>query len=432
MVAAVMLASSLFADAPVTDASVRELIEQNRRLEAQVRDQQAVIDKLHAEMKTVQTTSERHDRELQKLQETVDAPQPAIAAPAHENATLRLSGELELAWFRTGSAGSYPNSEFRVGDAKLFLEAKVWQDVYAFSEIYLMTRETNVEAVQLGELYVDFENVSGRWGADQLLNVRVGRFNIPFGEEYQVRSVLLNPLISHSLTDLWGVDEGMEVFGASGKLSYVLAVQNGGHSLLHDYDADKSWTARLGYDPTSWLHLSASAMRTGALAKGDVLSEVWFANGFFRALGSPTTTNTFHADLYELDAATHWKSGKLAVAAGWVKFNDDDTTANNSRTMNYHLIEGTQQITEKLFAAARYSAIRVPRGYPLVGWGAFGTYFYSGVLTEKLERLSVGLGYRMGPPLVLKFEYSIERGRLTIGRDRDHEDFIGTEVGLKF
>ena len=76
--------------------------------------------------------------------------------------------------------------------------------------------------------------------------------------------------------------------------------------------------------------------------------------------------------------------------------------------------------------------MRVPNGYPLIGFGTFGRHFYSGLLTERLDRLSLGLGYRFGPPLVLKFEYAIEDGRANTGVKRDRENFLSTEVGLKF
>src|SRR5205814_3492728 len=145
----------------------------------------------------------------------------------------------------------------------LFVEAPVWDNVYFFSEINLMTRERSDLSVQLGELYLDFENVSRIWGRDRMLNVRAGRMDIPFGEEYLNRDAIDNPLISHSLSDFWGVDEGLELYGRVGKFSYVLAVQNGSVSAVRDFDADKAITCRLAFDPTRWLHLSVSGMRTG-------------------------------------------------------------------------------------------------------------------------------------------------------------------------
>jgi hypothetical protein len=202
---------------------------------------------------------------------------------------------------------------------------------------------------------------------------------------------------------------------------------------LHDFDPDKAVTARVSYDPRRWLHLSASVMRTGDLAaREDAVSEIWIGNSFFRPLGPLTTTQTFHAELYEVDAVARWGSGHIAAAVGRAEFDDDDSSRDNGRTLDYRFVEAAQGIGEKLYAAARYSAIRAPGGYALAGWGTFGRYISSGVLTERLERLSVGLGYRIGPPLVLKFEYGFEDGRANTGVERPQETFISTEVGLKF
>ncbi len=133
---------------------------------------------------------------------------------------------------------------------------RVWKNGFLFSEIDLRTREASDDDIYVGELYAGFENISGQWGADDLLNVRVGRFYLPFGEEYQKRMVLDDPADQpHSASDIWGLDQGVEAYGKRGDLSYVVAVQNGGNNQLRDFNADKSVTGRIGYDPAAWLHL---------------------------------------------------------------------------------------------------------------------------------------------------------------------------------
>ncbi len=77
-------------------------------------------------------------------------------------------------------------------------------------------------------------------GSDDQLNVRVGKMNIPFGEEYQTRHAIDNPLILNSVSDFWGYDPGVEIYGALGKFSYVVAVQNGGGNGVQDDNDDKS------------------------------------------------------------------------------------------------------------------------------------------------------------------------------------------------
>ena len=102
-------------------------------------------------------------------------------------------------------------------EAKLFVDAQVWGDVYAFAEINLASREEPDVDLHLGELYLDAEDISKLWGKPGQFNVRVGRMDIPFGEEYLHRDVIDDPLISRSLSDIWGVDEGVEIYGALGK-----------------------------------------------------------------------------------------------------------------------------------------------------------------------------------------------------------------------
>ena len=78
-----------------------------------------------------------------------------------------------------------------------------------------------------------------------MLNVRAGRIDVPFGEEYLMRDAIDNPLISHSLPDIWGVDEGIELYGAAGKFSYVVAVQNGGIPATRDFTSPPGRLAHL-------------------------------------------------------------------------------------------------------------------------------------------------------------------------------------------
>lgn len=346
---------------------------------------------------------------------------------------MHLGGTVGLGWFRTGAAGAFPNGEFRVDEAKLFVEAPIWPRVYFFGGLDVVTREANDEYFHVGELYADLEDVSGLWGQKQVLNLRVGRFYLPFGEEYQNRGVLENPLIAHSVADLWGIDEGVEVFGRAGRFDYNLAVQNGGHKTLHDFDSDKSVAVRVGYTPVPWAHLSASALRTGRLSvAGDAMSELWIANGFFRALGSAATTTTFRANVYEVDFAGQWATGSLRAAAGALYYGDNDRVAANARQGHYYSVEGRQQLVAGLYAAARFSHLGVSRGLPLVGLGDFSTYFFRSAPANDLRRLSLGLGYRFGPPLVWKADYSLEGGHLVTGDSRDQENLLSTEIALQF
>ena len=418
-------AVSLEADDTNLAQQVRALREQNAVLQQQLQKQGGLLDAL-----------------TRKVNE-MEAANAARENAASENAVpekkggfnlgkVNISGEGGVAFFNTGSEGMTPQSDFRVDEARLFIEAPIWNEVYFYSDVDLATRENTDTKLYLNELYLDFQDVSQLWGRDNQFNVRAGRLNIPFGEEYQTRNAIDNPLVSHSLPDIWGVDPGVEIYGSLDKFSYALAVQNGGGANgVEDFNGDKSVAGRIGYDPTRWLHLSVSGMRTGDLNNPkDFTSALWFGNGFFRSLGSPATM-AFHANLVEGDATVRWKSGHVSAFGGYARYNDNDPNANNGRDIYYYSVEGVQDLPKKFYAAARFSEIKADKGFPIVGYGNFSDYFFTDLSTE-LWRLSLGIGYRFSDQLVIKTEYSFERGREVGGDSRDHEDFFGTEAAFKF
>ena len=284
-------------------------------------------------------------------------------------------------------------------------------------------------SVKLGEAYLDFENVSKLWHRENQLSIRLGRMDVPFGEEYLTRDAIDNPLVSHSVMDFWGIDEGIELYGSLADVSYILDVQNGSVATTRDYTSDKSVTIRLGYDPAKWLHLGASAMSTGDLAADD-WSEIWIGNGIFRPIGSPLTT-LFHANLAQGEARIRLPRGHLHFTGGFACYDDNDPTGENKRDFWFWSAEGVHNLTPKLYAGARFSQIWVDGGYPLAGQGDFMDYFF-GDLTEELWRLSLGLGYRLSENVVFKTEYSIERGQTITGDDRSDTDMFSVVAAFKF
>ncbi|HMC26446.1 MAG TPA: hypothetical protein VKM56_01490, partial [Verrucomicrobiae bacterium] len=214
---------------PVIHEQLKELKRQNEALQQQLQNQQKLIDGLTQKVTDVQNNAAGENDQAGE-----PPAMPSRGFSPLQLGKVHLSGEGGAAFFHSGSHGPFPNSEFRIDEAKLFIEASLWKDVYFFSEVNITTRESMDEFMQIGELYVDFENLSRFWNRDGWLNLRVGRMDIPFGEEYLTRDAIDNPLISHSLTDIWGVDEGLEIYGSIAKFQYALAVQNGGHPALRD------------------------------------------------------------------------------------------------------------------------------------------------------------------------------------------------------
>jgi hypothetical protein len=402
----------------------KDLQEQNRILRGQLQAQQGQLDELRAQM----------DR-LTAARTSASSEQAGDSAPTSRDSPDRklvISGEVGIAFLSSSKDGQYPNQEFRIDDANLHIEAAIANNIYFFGELQLAKREALEEDFYLGEFYIEFENISGALGApDRLINLRFGRVDIPFGEEYQQRDPLANPLVTHSLSDVWGTDEGIELYGELGHASYAFALQNGSSKRMHDFNADKSLSLRVGFDLTSKFHLSASAMRTGKLNSAkEPLSEVWLGNNVFRNIGSSFST-THQADLAELDAAYTWSNGHFLGAAGGARYRDNDPLVDQTRHFTYYQAELVQSLTAHLYGALRFSTLRVDHGYPLTGIGNFNKYFLGQLLTKSLQRLTLGGGYRVNRSLVMKLEYTREDGQLTTGQPRDNH-MLSYETALGF
>ena len=430
----VFLARAALLTAPsvcLLPAAAASLEERLNALEAQ---NQLLRKELTEQKQTIRELQSRLATSAASTSPAMDGPElSATSGAGFRLGRVHLSGEGGVGIFHSSSDGPYPNTPFRVDEAKLFVEAPLWDSTYFFGELDLTTRETGDEFFHLGELYIDFENVLRHWTDQNFLSVRAGRIDIPFGEEYLVRDVIDNPLISHSLGDFWGIDEGIELYGSAFGVDYVLAVQNGGHPTLDDFDGDKSVAGRIGYNFGKRARVSFSGMRTGelsALEGEDEMSELWFGNGFFRSLGPVETAPTFQANVFELDGQAFWSTGHLKLAGGYFEYEDSDTTVDRARDGYYYYAEALQHITPKFYSVGRFSQIIADDGMPIVGYGGFGEYFFR-TLTKDLWRLSVGLGYRWSDNLVAKIEYSREEGEILSGEDRDNH-FIGAEIGFKF
>ena len=409
---------------------IEELRQQNLLLQQQLQQQRQMIDQLSNKVSGIQQTNEQSQSDLRALKATVqNAPSVPEKPKGFSLGNVTISGEGAVGFFDSQGAGKYSKGAFLVDEARLFVDAPLWEDVYFFGQVDLQTREESDIGPYLGELYLQWENLGKFWNRDEMLNVRLGQFYIPFGEEYQNRFAIDNALIYHSLSDVWGLDPGLELYGSWEPLTYVVAVQNGSINTLNSLDGDKMVSGRLGYDPAPWLHLSVSGLRTGHLSvANDLISGVWFGGGFFSPIGKPATTTVFQANMAEVDAQTKWKGGYLRLAGGYADYDDNNAAAEDHRDIYYYYAEALQNLEPKFYGAVRWSQIVVPGGYPIVG----DSPAFPGLSTSDLWRLSLGVGYRFNEHLLLKIEYAFEQGRVSTGGFRDHENLFGAEAAFKF
>ncbi len=169
----------------------------NAMLQQQLQKQSQSLDALTQKVQGLEAANTQR--------ENASLENPAPAGGGFSLNKVVLGGEGGIGFFKTGSQGFAPDSEFRVDEARIFIEAPIWKDVYFYGEVDLATPENNNTQVYLGELYVDFESVSQLWGRDQL-NVRAGRMYIPFGEEIsdaQTQLIIRSSCIQCRISGVW-------------------------------------------------------------------------------------------------------------------------------------------------------------------------------------------------------------------------------------
>ncbi|MCH6256235.1 hypothetical protein MLD52_06725 [Puniceicoccaceae bacterium K14] len=409
-------------------SQLKDLIEMNDQLMSLVQEQQEQINNLRLRLDELDETDSQQAVEIMEIRDEVDLIDNLEPSAPPSNRIV-ISGEAGIEYFAGESDAEFSNEEFRIGESRIFLEAEVANNIYFSTTIELFRRESSNSDVEVGEVYVDVENL---FGLDRLATARVGRFQIPFGQEYLNRYVFENPLVSHSVADIMGIDEGVEVFGSANDFSYTLAVMNGGKSSLRDFDSGKAYIARFGYNPGENLVFHASFMDTGDIAVvGDEATELWVSDTRFRSIGSEGTSE-FDVKLAQIDGLYEWGGGSLKVALGEASYNDNDPLGGNQRDFDFYQIELQQNFQESVYGVVRFSELTVNDGYLLAGNGDPEIFLRSGVFTEELSRLSLGVGYMPFENVIAKIEYSYEDGEHTDGSTRENADQFSAELGVRF
>jgi hypothetical protein len=348
---------------------------------------------------------------------------------------VTFSGFVNAGYVKTGANGAEVDGHFYAGErlfgANLFIDATIDEGIAMHNEILFYNQAMNLE-----ELYVVFKDPLKNGG---LVNLKVGRMDIPFGDEYLWQYPLDNWMVLRTAEWPWGFSQGVEAFGHSGPLKWVVSVMDGlgggtgedDFPFDHDDNLGKMVNAKLDLNPVEWLHLSVSGMDSGqhttsALLLNDV--------NVVPVSGSPSAMVAFQA--WEADAKISLDPVQVRGNIGQLYLNDVDPY---SRTLTYYYGEAKVNITRDLYLVGRYSAIGTfdaNKGYAFGGDYDEGPSFNFDL--KSMTRYGLGAGYWIGADTVLKAE--LDQDTLTlidpaVGVDPDpgtDRYTFATEVAVKF
>ncbi|HUR45020.1 MAG TPA: hypothetical protein VMZ27_04010, partial [Candidatus Saccharimonadales bacterium] len=138
------------------EKQLQSLKESNEALRQQLQKQEKTIDELSKKVSAISNETTNESTPAKVRNDEADLTSKPLG---FHLGRVRFTGEGGAGFFRSGPDGVYPNSEFRIDEAKLFVEAPLWNETYFFGELNLTQREDPTESLSMGELYIDFENV---------------------------------------------------------------------------------------------------------------------------------------------------------------------------------------------------------------------------------------------------------------------------------
>lgn len=354
---------------------------------------------------------------------------------------VELWGFGAFSYLDTGDAGTRPNGGFLLQEAALFLEAQAWERTKLHVELQVAPLGVGEnEQIGVGEVYGEFQDLWSNTSGDRL-SLRAGRFYIPFGEEYTSARATDNPLISNSAPFLYGYDQGLELLGNYGKLGWIASLTDGVDEHAPGKHFGKAANLKLYGEPWTGIYLSASAMLNGSTDS----SAVEFGGSYLQPVGADNASTagvspsaTIRARLYELDARWQLRSDtSLALAFGQARILDDASAFD--RDITWFRFEPRHDFSPSVYAVLRASEIGTydgQQGYHFDGAIIAGGEQAFGYDTRRFQRLSAGVGWKINPHAVLKFEAGRDQFWVIDGspfaQGSDDRTFFGTQLVVSF
>jgi hypothetical protein len=381
---------------------------------------------------------------------------------------VRLSGSADVGYYGGQSDSVFEEDAFAVRDLRLFVDADLGRDVRAGEHLLVrnvgFTFEWNLVRIgtlqnDVGEAYVDLQAIGGLpW-----LNVQVGRFQIPVGEEYlrYSKGFAYRPLISSTVGGPWWWDEGIRIYGDAfgGRFGWVASITNGDTPFNVDSDGDKQATLKLIVEPLDWLRISGSVLRSGRIGRADTGASgaLWLGEMWARSFGGPSSVPNYVDGVVVPDGPN--KLTDTLLFAGdvvvdfpeqlrlWLAYGTYEIETNGpsryDRNIEYWIAE--------LILRGGLLAPELSRAWLALRANGLGTYDDGrgylldarrrntlGFNMESMTVYSVGLGWELSHGLTLRAEYSFQHVDTVDGvtaalRDvADRADLFGIELGAHF
>lgn len=436
--------------------SLEELEQKAQQMMQQLETLQVDIQHQRSMQDTVDVSGSDTDQQgIQSTPDFVDLSAQEYTTVAQEQEThvlanpwwknFEIHGFGATGFYDTGKLGTRDKAGFEIKEASLFLQATVWEDIAFFVE--LQTNRLNRDGDQFtrtGEVYVNFRDIPLTESTSA--GMKLGRIDLPFGEEYLWQDAIDNPMIQNSVSWPYAYDEGIALYGEDGELHWIASVTDGLLFRGREENSDKAVNLKFYGDLTDSLYLSFSLMDNGRTS----VSAMQFSGSFMQPIGGfgqPSTAGVspsteIDATLAEFDAKYHFSIFSSHDAYVWFALGAadiDDEDSSFSRNFRWFTIEPYVAINERWYGIIRYSEIGTyddDEGYHFDGKIYAGGNAAFGYDTKRLKRFAIGLGWTPNPRVRGKLEISKDKFDLidasVLPNESSGRTFVGLEVAIGF
>lgn len=341
-----------------------------------------------------------------------------------------LSGLLAARYLHTGRGGAAPDGAFQVNQANLFARAAI-KDV---GEVFLELRleyfpDDDQNGVGIGEAYLQLRDL-WRFG-DTRLGVKVGRFDLPFGEWYLLEDPDKNRMIGFPAVIPYRWDEGVQGYLNGDGWGANLSISDGSYSRNSAEGVAPAICAKWHTQATPTLYFSASTLYNNGAAQsplclgGSVITPV---------AGSPSTK--VRSSFGSLDA--RWEphpQWHIQASVGGGHIDDDDNSFD--RELFWWMLEPSYSLSSEWRLTARWSGVGTFDGNQ--GYQFESRPYGNGVASfgfdiHNLQRLAGGVTRIFNPNLLGKVELGVDRILTSAGSSRDDDSrlFFSVEMVATF
>jgi hypothetical protein len=350
---------------------------------------------------------------------------------------FQIYGFVAGRYFDTARGGARPDGALGIQAGTLFLDMSVRDVASAFVELrYDYFQEAGQNEVSLGETYIRIDDVLGSGEANGTLNLKVGRFDLLFGEWYLLEDPNKNRMIGFPAAIPYRWDEGVMAYSDRGSWGFTASITDGTFSRNSASGVAPATTLRLHARPCDGLYVSASGLY---IHEADV-SALCFGGSLLTPVAGGAAGVSPSAEVRSTVACVdvRWQpTSTLHVQAEAGTAIVDDDVSSFDRTIYWFTIEPSWRFAPSWQATCRWSGVGTfdsQEGYAFESRPYGNGVASYGFDLSQLQRVAAGLSYDFAPELTVKAEVGFDHLQATdvSGLPNDTRVFTAAELVFSF